>query len=74
MKNVVGPKSALKDLLQGRLTLKDILEPIQRPSPEMIADIRTMMDKVIVDNRTEGSTYELYGFPFKFLTVFFSFC
>ena len=46
VKNILGPKSVVKDLLRGRLSLKDILEPIQHPSPSMLLHIRSIMDKV----------------------------
>ena len=46
VKNIIGPKSMLKELLEGRLSLKDILEPIQHPSPSMLLHIRSIMDKV----------------------------
>ncbi len=43
-------RSILKDFVQGRLSLKDILEPNRNPSQSMLQHIRAVMDKVLLEN------------------------
>ena len=48
LENLLGPESMIKDLVEGKMELKDILTPITDSTKTPLREIKNIMDKVII--------------------------